>query len=109
MLLMVLTRFLGGYDSCKQYQQCLGKKTDKFKRKVINQREFQAATECRFGVEITDEEFELLLDRIPLDEDGNVRYPQFMARFDSCLCLPASGSFGAEFSCPHVCTQGCRI
>jgi len=37
----------------------------------------------RFGVEITDEEFELLLDRIPLDEDGNVRYPQFMARFDS--------------------------
>lgn len=37
----------------------------------------------RFGVEITDEEFELLLDRIPLDEDGNVRYPQFMLRFDS--------------------------
>nr|XP_014431685.2 EF-hand calcium-binding domain-containing protein 6-like [Pelodiscus sinensis] len=37
----------------------------------------------RFGVEITDEEFELLLDRIPLDEDGNVRYPQFMAMFDS--------------------------
>lgn len=36
-----------------------------------------------FGVEITDEEFELLLDRIPLDEDGNVTYPRFMARFDS--------------------------
>lgn len=36
----------------------------------------------RFGVEITDEEFELLLDRIPLDEDGNVRYPLFMLRFD---------------------------
>lgn len=36
----------------------------------------------RFGVEITDEEFELLLDRILLDEDGNVRYPHFMARFD---------------------------
>ena len=35
-----------------------------------------------FGVEITDEEFELLLDRIPLDEDGNVRYLQFMAMFD---------------------------
>lgn len=34
-------------------------------------------------MEITDEEFELLLDRIPLDEDGNVRYPQFMAMFDS--------------------------
>lgn len=37
----------------------------------------------RFGVEITDEELELLLDRIPLDEDGNVRYLQFMATFDS--------------------------
>lgn len=37
----------------------------------------------RFGVEITDEEFVLLLDRIPLDEDGNVKYPQFMARLDS--------------------------
>ncbi|KAL9852320.1 uncharacterized protein GJ701_004791 [Geothlypis trichas] len=36
-----------------------------------------------FGVEITDEEFELLLDRIPLDEDGNVKHPQFMLRFDS--------------------------
>lgn len=37
----------------------------------------------RFGVEITDEEFQLLLDRIPLDEDGNVTYLQFMAIFDS--------------------------
>lgn len=33
-------------------------------------------------MEITDEEFELLLDRNPLDEDGNVRYPQFLLRFD---------------------------
>lgn len=33
-------------------------------------------------MEITDEEFELLLDRIPLDEDGNVRYPQFLSKFD---------------------------
>lgn len=36
------------------------------------------AIRFRFGVEITDEEFELLLDRIPLDEDENVRYLQFM-------------------------------
>ena len=41
-----------------------------------------AAICFRFGVEITDEEFELLLDRIPLDEDGNVRDLQFMAMFD---------------------------
>ncbi|XP_038256136.1 EF-hand calcium-binding domain-containing protein 6-like isoform X2 [Dermochelys coriacea] len=58
-------------------------KIDRLEREVISQQEFQAAVESRFGVEITDEEFELLLDRIPLDEDGNVRYPQFMVMFDS--------------------------
>ncbi|KAJ7404757.1 hypothetical protein BTVI_71133 [Pitangus sulphuratus] len=41
----------------------------------------------KFGVEITDEEFELLLDRIPLDEDGNVRFPQFTPRFDFWILL----------------------
>ncbi|XP_078418371.1 EF-hand calcium-binding domain-containing protein 6 [Cetorhinus maximus] len=58
-------------------------KIDKLGRNVISQQEFRAAIESRFGVEITDEEFELLIDRISLDEDGNVRYPQFMAMFDS--------------------------
>nr|XP_048703904.1 EF-hand calcium-binding domain-containing protein 6-like isoform X1 [Caretta caretta]XP_048703905.1 EF-hand calcium-binding domain-containing protein 6-like isoform X1 [Caretta caretta] len=64
-------------------------KIDRLEREVISQQEFQAAIESRFGVEITDEEFELLLDRIPLDEDGNVRYPQFMAMFDSRRGLPS--------------------
>ncbi|XP_039398208.1 EF-hand calcium-binding domain-containing protein 6-like isoform X11 [Mauremys reevesii] len=64
-------------------------KIDRLQREVISQQEFQAAVESRFGVEITDEEFELLLDRIPLDEDGNVRYPQFMAMFDSRKGLPS--------------------
>ncbi|XP_055487999.1 EF-hand calcium-binding domain-containing protein 6 [Leucoraja erinacea] len=58
-------------------------KIDKLEMNVISQQEFRAAIESRFGVEITDEEFELLIDRIPLDEDGNIRYPQFMAMFDS--------------------------
>ncbi|XP_069756339.1 EF-hand calcium-binding domain-containing protein 6 [Narcine bancroftii] len=58
-------------------------KIDKLEINVISQQEFRAAIESRFGVEITDDEFELLIDRIPLDEDGNVRYPQFMAMFDS--------------------------
>ncbi|XP_056416023.1 EF-hand calcium-binding domain-containing protein 6-like isoform X2 [Hyla sarda] len=64
-------------------------KIDKFKRNVISQQEFRAAIESRFGVEITDEDFELLLDRIPLDEDGNVRYPHFMAMFDSRQGVPS--------------------
>lgn len=54
----------------------------------------------RFGVEITDEEFELLLDRIPLDEDGNVRYPHFMAMFDSwCSFFTFSHSLVVFCSC----------
>ncbi|XP_069600420.1 EF-hand calcium-binding domain-containing protein 6-like [Ranitomeya imitator] len=64
-------------------------KIDKFKRNVISQQEFRAAIESRFGVEITDEDFEQLLDRIPLDEDGNVRYPHFMAMFDSRWGVPS--------------------
>ncbi|KAM4052574.1 EF-hand calcium-binding domain-containing protein 6-like isoform 2-T2 [Anomaloglossus baeobatrachus] len=64
-------------------------KIDKFRRNVISQQEFRAAIESRFGVEITDEDFEQLLDRIPLDEDGNVRYPHFMAMFDSRRGVPS--------------------
>ncbi|KAE8629793.1 hypothetical protein XENTR_v10000593 [Xenopus tropicalis] len=64
-------------------------KIDKFNRNVVSQQEFRAAIESRFGVEITDEEFEQLLDRIPLDEDGNVRYPHFMAMFDSRKGVPS--------------------
>nr|XP_033799338.1 EF-hand calcium-binding domain-containing protein 6-like [Geotrypetes seraphini] len=64
-------------------------KIDKLERNVISQQEFQAAIESRFGLEITDEELERLLDRIPLDEDGNVRYLQFMAMFDSRRGVPS--------------------
>ncbi|MGH0167981.1 UNVERIFIED_CONTAM: hypothetical protein FKN15_059367 [Acipenser sinensis] len=43
----------------------------------------------KFSLEITDEEFEEMLDRIPLDDDGNIRYPQFMAMFDSRKGAPS--------------------
>ncbi|MBN3301785.1 EFCB6 protein, partial [Amia calva] len=64
-------------------------KIDKFDRKIISQQEFRAAIESRFSVEIDDDEFEQLLDRLPLDEDGQVRYPQFMATFDSRKGAPS--------------------
>ncbi|XP_063314192.1 EF-hand calcium-binding domain-containing protein 6-like [Pelobates fuscus] len=64
-------------------------KIDKLNRNIISQEEFRAAIESRFGVEITDEDFELLLDSIPLDEDGNVKYSQFMAMFDSRRGVPS--------------------
>lgn len=37
----------------------------------------------RFGLEISDPQFEQLLDRLPLDRHGNVQYPIFMAAFDT--------------------------
>ncbi|KAM9330416.1 EF-hand calcium-binding domain-containing protein 6-like [Gastrophryne carolinensis] len=64
-------------------------KIDKYHKNVISQQEFRAAIESRFGVEITDEDFEQLLDRIPLDVDGNVRYSHFMAMFDSGRGVPS--------------------
>ncbi|XP_053314267.1 EF-hand calcium-binding domain-containing protein 6-like [Spea bombifrons] len=80
-------------------------KIDKFSRNVISQQEFRAAIESRFGVEITDEDFEQLLDRIPLDEDGNVQYPHFMAMFDSRRGVPSlfdeKSVYGSVFDLPE--------
>ena len=30
-----------------------------------------------------DEEFEIFMEQVPLDAEGNVRYPDFMAQFDT--------------------------
>ncbi|KAI1887577.1 hypothetical protein AGOR_G00191740 [Albula goreensis] len=56
---------------------------DKFDKKTISQQEFRAAIESRFRLEISDPEFAQLLDSLPLDQDGNVQYPLFMAPFDT--------------------------
>ncbi|XP_043098981.1 EF-hand calcium-binding domain-containing protein 6 isoform X3 [Puntigrus tetrazona] len=43
----------------------------------------------RFGLEISDPQFEQLLDRLPLDRHGNVQYPIFMAAFDTRKGVPS--------------------
>lgn len=30
-----------------------------------------------------DDEFDAFLDQVPLNEDGDVKYPEFMAQFDT--------------------------
>ena len=50
---------------------------------VINQEEFRAAIESRFNLTLTDSQFEGFVDRVPLDEDGCVRYADFMQQFDT--------------------------
>ena len=52
---------------------------------VISQEEFRAAIESRFNLSLSEAQFENLVDRIPLDEDGNVKYAEFMTQFDTRL------------------------
>ena len=52
---------------------------------MISQEEFRAAIESRFNLSLSDSQFENFIDRVPLDEDGNVRYPEFMTQFDTRL------------------------
>ncbi|XDV14800.1 hypothetical protein PO909_014988 [Leuciscus waleckii] len=56
---------------------------DKLNKGTISKEEFRAAMESRFGLEISDPQFEQLLDRLPLDRHGNVQYSIFMAAFDT--------------------------
>uniref|UniRef100_A0AAZ3R2H3 EF-hand domain-containing protein n=2 Tax=Oncorhynchus tshawytscha TaxID=74940 RepID=A0AAZ3R2H3_ONCTS len=62
---------------------------DKCHRRVVSQEEFRAAIESRFGLEVAEPEFDQLLDRLPLDKDGNVQYPVFMAAFDTRRGVPS--------------------
>ena len=58
-------------------------KIDRIGLDVISQQEFRAAIESRFELEMSDEQFDALIDRVPIDADGNVKYADFMAQFDT--------------------------
>ena len=62
---------------------CPYSKIDKLGLDYISQEEFRAAMESRFNLEISDAQFEGLIDKVPLDEEGNVKYAEFMAQFDT--------------------------
>ncbi|KAL8618778.1 hypothetical protein ACOMHN_000206 [Nucella lapillus] len=59
------------------------KKLDRLGTDTVSQEEFRAAMESRFSLELTDPQFESFLDRVPLDEDGNLLYARFMQQFDT--------------------------
>lgn len=58
-------------------------KIDRLGTDVISQEEFRAAIESRFNIEMSDEQFRNLVDNIPINSDGDVRYAEFMAQFDT--------------------------
>ncbi|XP_077999318.1 EF-hand calcium-binding domain-containing protein 6-like [Glandiceps talaboti] len=64
-------------------------KIDKQHTDRISQEEFRAAIESRFEIEISDEEFQEFIDRVPLDDEGLVKYPVFMAQFDTKGAAPS--------------------
>ncbi|XP_076870217.1 EF-hand calcium-binding domain-containing protein 6 isoform X2 [Brachyhypopomus gauderio] len=82
---------------------------DKLNEGSVSQEEFRAALESRFGLEISDREFEQLRDRLPLDQLGNVQYGVFMAAFDTRKGVPslfephrASGNCGPSATDPDM-------
>ena len=58
-------------------------KIDKLGSDVVSQEEFRAAIESRFNLDMDEVQFTSLLDRVPLTDDGQVRYAEFMAQFDT--------------------------
>ena len=69
---------------CSIYTQYLFySKIDRLGTDVISQEEFRAAIESRFNIEIADEQFKNLIDHIPLTNEGDVKYAEFMAQFDT--------------------------
>ncbi|XP_051746043.1 EF-hand calcium-binding domain-containing protein 6 [Ctenopharyngodon idella] len=74
---------------------------DKLNKGAISKEEFRAAMESRFGLEISDPQFEQLLDRLPLDRHGNVQYPIFMAAFDTRKGVPSLFQAAAQPALNH--------
>ncbi|KAK9980760.1 hypothetical protein ABG768_000349 [Culter alburnus] len=74
---------------------------DKLNKGIVSKEEFRAAMESRFGLEISDPQFEQLLDRLPLDRHGNVQYPIFMAAFDTRKGVPSLFQAAAQPALNH--------
>ncbi|KAF4118911.1 EF-hand calcium-binding domain-containing protein 6 isoform X1 [Onychostoma macrolepis] len=74
---------------------------DKLNKGTISKEEFRAAMESRFGLEISDPQFEQLLHRLPLDCHGNVQYPIFMAAFDTRKGVPSLFQAAAQPALNH--------
>ncbi|OWF42398.1 EF-hand calcium-binding domain-containing protein 6-like isoform X2 [Mizuhopecten yessoensis] len=65
------------------------KSIDKLGLNVISLEEFRAAMESKFQFHLTDTQFDHFVDKLPLDEDGNVKYADFMQHFDTKGLAPS--------------------
>ncbi|XP_031761961.1 EF-hand calcium-binding domain-containing protein 6 isoform X2 [Xenopus tropicalis] len=55
---------------------------DSKKQNAVSPWEFRSILQERFSIQITDEDFEHLLGKLPVDQHGGVKYLDFMAKFD---------------------------
>ncbi|XP_053305991.1 EF-hand calcium-binding domain-containing protein 6-like [Spea bombifrons] len=49
---------------------------------VISQQDFRTIIEQKYAIKVTEEEFAGLLEKLPVDHRGGIRYLEFMSRFD---------------------------
>lgn len=49
----------------------------------LGQEQFRSAINNAFDLQLSNEQFLALLDHVPLTKQGYVRYPEFMAQFDT--------------------------
>ena len=56
---------------------------DEHRLGFISQEQFRGAIENSFDLHLTDEQFSSLIDHVPLTKQGHIRYPEFMAQFDT--------------------------
>lgn len=50
---------------------------------LLTQQQFRAAIEGRFELNMSEQEFESFLKKVPIDSDGMVKYVEFMSKFDT--------------------------
>lgn len=63
---------------------------------VIAEKQFRAIIESRFRIELGDDSFKKLMKKVPVDENGMVKYVEFMGKFDSRFVKPIISSFGSR-------------
>ncbi|XP_073418289.1 EF-hand calcium-binding domain-containing protein 6-like [Dendrobates tinctorius] len=59
------------------------RKADKNNLQVVSHKDFRAIMEKRFSIKVADEEFAYLMEKFPVNHLGDIRYLEFMAKFDS--------------------------
>ena len=56
---------------------------DRENKMILSEKQFRAVIESKFKIEISNENFKKLMNKVPKDENGMVKYVQFMSNFDS--------------------------